>query len=278
MSARTANALAAGLAGRAKAGASHAGSSMAKSLLHALDPVSFAKDRLDWQPDEWQTRFLRSSSKRIILNCSRQSGKSTTTAVLAAHTGIYQPGSLTLLVSKSLRQSSELFAKVSGFLGRIDEVKLSTDNKLSCELSNGSRIISLPGDGDTIRGYSAVSLLIEDEAAFVDDALYMSVRPMLAVSGGRLILLSTPHGKQGHFHDAWHTDAETWQKESVTAYDCPRISKEFLEAERNTIGDWWFRQEFMCEFVDTMDQLFSTESIMNAISDDVQPLNLRVLS
>ncbi|HEY8099092.1 MAG TPA: hypothetical protein VIE65_23775, partial [Methylobacter sp.] len=91
------------------------------------------------------------------------------------------------------------------------------------------------------------------------------------------------HGKQGHFHDAWHTDddeksAEKWQKESISAYDCPRISKEFLETERNTIGEWWFRQEFLREFVDTMDQLFSTESIMSALTDDVQPLNLRVLS
>lgn len=175
---------------------------MARALLHGLDPVAFARDRLTFNPDAWQTRLLRSSSKRVILNCSRQSGKSTTTAVVACHTAIYKPGSLTLLVSKSLRQSSELFAKVSGFLSRIPEAKLTTNNKLSCELANGSRIISLPGDGDSIRGFSAVTLLIEDEAAFVEDALYMAVRPMLAVSGGRLILMSTPHGKRGHFYDA----------------------------------------------------------------------------
>jgi hypothetical protein len=251
---------------------------MARALLHGLDPVSFARDRLDFTPDAWQTRLLQSSARRVILNCSRQSGKSTTTAVVACHTAIYRPGSLTLLVSKSLRQSSELFAKVSGFLSRVPEAKLMTNNKLSCELANGSRIISLPGDGDSIRGFSAVTLLIEDEAAFVDDALYMAVRPMLAVSGGRLILMSTPHGKRGHFHDAWHSTDEEWQRERITAYDVLRITRDFLETERATIGEWWFRQEYMCEFVDSVDQLFSTDSIMNAITDDVQPLALRILS
>jgi hypothetical protein len=251
---------------------------MARALLHGLDPVAFARDRLEFTPDAWQTRLLRSSSKRVILNCSRQSGKSTTTAVVACHTAIYQPGSLTLLVSKSLRQSSELFAKVSGFLSRVTEAKLTTNNKLSCELANGSRIISLPGDGDSIRGFSAVTLLIEDEAAFVEDALYMAVRPMLAVSGGRLILMSTPHGKRGHFYDAWHSMEEEWQRERITAYDVPRITRQFLDAERATIGEWWFRQEYMTEFVDSVDQLFSTDSIMSAITDEVQPLALRVLS
>ena len=65
----------------------------------------------------------------------------------------------------------------------------------------GSRIISLPGDEKNIRGYSGVTLLVIYEAARVSDVLYRSVRPMLAVSKGRLVCLSTPFGKRGWFLD-----------------------------------------------------------------------------
>ena len=88
---------------------------LALDLAHALDPVAFVQDRLKFEPDPWQARLLRSRAPWILLNCCRQSGKSTTTAALALHTAIYDPG-LILLVSPSLRQSKELFAKVTGFL------------------------------------------------------------------------------------------------------------------------------------------------------------------
>ena len=54
---------------------------------------------------------------------------------------------------------------------------------------------------------------------------------MLAVSGGRLIALSTPFGKRGWFHAAWRS-AEDWDRVKVTAEQCPRISAEFLVEER----------------------------------------------
>ena len=50
---------------------------------HALDPVAFAEDRLGFLPDPWQARVLRSPASWILLNCCRQSGKSTTTALVA---------------------------------------------------------------------------------------------------------------------------------------------------------------------------------------------------
>src|SRR4029434_3443645 len=99
----------------------------------------------------------------------------------------------------------------------------TAESALRLELANGSRIISLPGDEGTIRGFSGVAMLIIDEAALVADSLYYSVRPMLAVSRGRLVALSTPFGKRGWFHDEWH-GAGAWQRLKVTAQDCPRIS------------------------------------------------------
>jgi len=235
------------------------------------DAVSFAADRLGWTPDKWQENLLRSKSDRLLLNCSRQSGKSTTAALLALHQAVHNPG-LILLVSPTLRQSRELFAKVSGFLRQLKpRQRLTEDNKLSFTLANGSRVVCLPGSADNIRGFSAPSLVIEDEAAFVDDALYVAVRPMLAVSGGRLILMSTPFGKRGHFYEAW-ISGENWKRIEITAKECPRISAEFLEREYTALGEWWFRQEYLCQFVETSDQVFRQKDIDAAFDADIAPL------
>src|SRR5438067_7594082 len=96
---------------------------LALDLAHALDPVAFVQDRLNFEPDPWQARLLRSRAPWILLNSCRQSGKSTTTAALALHIAIYDPG-LILLVSPSLRQSKELFAKVTGFLKDLEPAEV----------------------------------------------------------------------------------------------------------------------------------------------------------
>ena len=245
---------------------------LAADLRYALDPVAFARERLSFHPDQWQTEVLRSSGKRILLNCSRQAGKSTCTAIVGLHRALYWPGSLVLLVSPSLRQSRELFTKVTGFLRMIDpRPALDEDNTTSCTLANGSRVVSLPGTGETVRGYSAPDLIIEDEAAYVDDAVYLAIRPMLAVSAGTLILLSTPYGKRGHFHEAW-TGPEDWRRIEVPAERCPRITAQFLEDERRALGEVWFRQEYGCAFSETADQVLGFEDVQRAFTDEVQPL------
>ena len=237
----------------------------------ALDQVAFARELLD--PDDWQAHALRWPGKRLLLNCSRQAGKSTTASVLALHRALYNPDALVLLLSPSLRQSSELFRKVTDLLSRLDvKPRLVEDNRLSMRLANGSRVVSLPSSEATIRGFSGADLIVEDEASRVPDDLYRAVRPMLAVSGGRLILMSTPFGKRGHFFTEWTEGGDTWERIEVKAIECPRIDSAFLDEERASLGDWWFRQEYLCEFVDTVDQVFGYEYIMQAVTSDVTPL------
>jgi hypothetical protein len=125
-------------------------------------------------------------------------------AVIALHRALYHPGSLVLCLAPALRQSQELFAKIAGFyrdLGR--PVPPQGERKLSLELENDSRIITLPGSEKTIRGFSGAALLLVDEASRVDDDLYYAIRPMLAVSGGSLMMLTTPYGKRGVFFEEW---------------------------------------------------------------------------
>jgi hypothetical protein len=228
----------------------------------ALDRVAFA-EKLGIVPDGWQEDFLRSSADRVLLNCSRQSGKSTMSAVIALHRAVYHPGSLVLCLAPALRQSQELFGKIAGFyrdLGR--PVPPQGERKLSLELENGSRIITLPGSEKTIRGFSGASVLLVDEASRVDDELYFAIRPMLAVSGGALIMLSTPYGQRGIFYEEWtHGDSREWQRFRVSADRVPRISPEFLSEERRALGSRWFEQEYMCVFGELEGAVFSREAI-----------------
>ena len=222
---------------------------------------------VDFSPDRWQLEVLRSQSDRILLNCSRQTGKSTVSAALAVHAAS-SPHSLILLLSPSLRQSQELFKKTLKFHHEADLLSSRNESSLRLELANGSRIISLPGTESTVRGFSNVTLLVIDEAARVDDALYYSLRPMLAVSRGRLVALSTPFGSRGWWYDAWRS-SEPWERYEIQAEQCPRISKDFLREERNAMGEHWYGQEYECRFIDSQLQAFTTEDIENAFSEEV---------
>jgi hypothetical protein len=226
-------------------------------------------------PDSWQSDLLRSDARQMILLCSRQSGKSTVSAILGLHTALFKENSLVLLLSPSLRQSQELFKKLKDFFAAIECAalpKVSEESALRLEFNNGSRVIALPGSETTIRGYSAVSLLIIDEASIVEDSLFFAVKPMLAVSGGRIILLSTPRGKRGFFHDVWTSGGADWNRTCITARECPRISEQWLLKEKESMPSFWFKQEFECEFVETMDSVFSYDDIHAAIDPSVKPL------
>src|SRR5215203_5567847 len=76
-----------------------------------LSPLEVAH-RSGIDPDPWQRDVLASDAQQILLLCSRQSGKSTITSIMATHRAVTMPGSLVLLLAPALRQSQELFRKV----------------------------------------------------------------------------------------------------------------------------------------------------------------------
>jgi hypothetical protein len=225
-------------------------------------------------PDPWQADLLMKDYRRALLLCSRQAGKSLVSAALALKAALTEPGSLTLLLSPTLRQSGELYLKYLDLyrkLGRPVPTVRPRDNALKLELVNGSRIVALPGVEATVRSFSSVRLLVIDEAARVSDDLYYSIRPMLAVSGGALIAVSSAYAKQGFFFREW-TGSGPWHRVHITASQCPRISPEFLEEERQALGERWFLMEYFGVFGDAIDSVFREEDINAAFRDDVPPL------
>ncbi|MEO7651195.1 MAG: terminase family protein [Bryobacteraceae bacterium] len=203
---------------------------------------------------------------RGILNCTRQWGKSTVISIVAAHRALTKPGSLTLVLSPSLRQSGEFVLKAEECLEPL-KIKVRRDgvNKHSLLFPNGSRIVGLPGKEKTLRGFSNVSLLIVDEASRVPDEVYYAMRPTLANSNGDLWLMSTPLGQRGFFWKEWMTGKE-WKRIHVPATEWARFSADFLAEERSK-GERAFRQEYLCEFLDAENAVFPKDLIDDAWED-----------
>ncbi len=246
---------------------------MIHDLRYANFPIDFARERLGFTPDPWQAQVLASRARRVILNCCRQSGKSTTAALLALHRALFTAGALVLVISPSLRQSSELFRKVRDFL-RVLDPPVREATRLSVVFPHGGRIVALPGAEATVRGFSAAQLIIEDEAARVGEELHRAMRPMLATTNGQLILMSTPRGSRGHFYHAWGCEPH-WEKIEIHAGQCPRITATYLESERRSLAENWFRQEFEGLFIPREDQLFSLELIQKAIRPELEAMSFR---
>jgi len=246
---------------------------MGDDLLAALDPVQLA-ERAGLRPDPWQLAALRSRAARSLWNVCRQGGKSCVAGVLACHQALYVPGSLTLLISPSERQSKELMAKVLQVYGATGQaVPADAESKLTLELSSGSRIIALPGSERTTRGFSAPSLVVIDEASRVDDELYYALTPMLATDpAARLLAISTPNAVFGWWYAAWTAGGALWERTRVTAHQCARISAAFLASERASMPAAVFAREYECVFSQITDAAFLAADVMAMLSDEVVPL------
>jgi hypothetical protein len=250
-------------------------------------------------PDAWQRGLLHSQAPYSLLCCSRQAGKTTLLASVAAKAALLEDPALVLVVTPSERQSGEVVQRVKDLYEALSRPrrlaapvvpwydKMTADagkdqqwvrlpekvreSALQLHLSNGSRVIGLPAVERTVRVYSGVSLLVIDEAARVPDDLYRTMRPMLATSKGRLLAASTPFGKRGWFWEEW-TGGGAWGRTEIKASQCPRIPPEFLAAERLALGERWYAQEYDTSFEEAVGAVFTQEAISRAVSGAVAPL------
>ncbi len=203
--------------------------------------------RLGLELDEQQRRILEPGIRRGILNCCRKWGKSTMIALKAAHFAVERPGTTVLVVAPSARQSEELLAIAGGMLYELEIPAQRAKERV--KLANGSRMVALPNQPRTIRGFSP-ELLVVDEAAYLPEEIWDAVFPMLnaAEGGGWLWLMSTPAQPTGFFHQIWTSKMTEWTRVKVTAEECPRISPEMVEEARRTFTPDRFAREYLGEF------------------------------
>ena len=236
------------------------------------DPIAWAERIAGLTLDPWQRDVLLSASPRLLLNATRQSGKSTVAALKAAWTVLQ--GGLAVVVSPSLRQSGFLFRKLARHLVA-SEAAFRRETMTEVELVSGGLAVSLPGDRPAmLRGLSlrhdGPAVLIVDEASRVRDELWATISPMLAAApAAQQILLSTPAGASGEFHRAW-SSGEDWERVQITADQCPRISAEHLAAERIRLGDALYRQEYFGAFVSAPGSVFDAEVLAHMFGDDTE--------
>ncbi len=226
----------------------------------------------DWSWDPWQRKVLAHGGN-ITIRAGRQSGKSEVISEKAVRFALDHPGTVTMIVAASQRQSGLLFEKTRGRLDGMGGDIYAGDTKPTLTrivLSNGSRIYCLPvgRTAYSIRGYT-IDLLIADEAAYIPETVWLAITPMMAVSKktkgfGWIITISTPFGKGGYFYDSF-TDPDFLQVH-VSSEDCRRIDKGFLLKEKRRLSKMQYRQEYLAEFTEEWHQFFPTELIKSCMT------------
>jgi len=240
------------------------------------DAVSFARRCLGFTPHAGQAELLGTEERYVLLNCHRQWGKTTVTAVRAVHLAAMAPKQQIVIVSPTMRQSQVLAGRCREFSGRMGlAVRSDGTNAGSLVFPNGSVILPLPAHPDRVRGFTA-NLLILDEAARVPDEVYAAATPMLAATQGDLWLLSTPHGRAGFFYEEWTAkDAgqDRWFRLEGKAEGGQRVTEEFLARERRRKTAEQFAEEYACDFVTAGRNVFPEEWLERSFSRDVPPFD-----
>lgn len=248
--------------------------SVALNLERFAKPILFAQG-CGIDPDPWQRKVLESKAQNLIMLSSRQSGKSCCAALVALHTCLYNPRTTVVIASASQRQAKLLLRKhILVYYRRLKDppVDLKSATQENCIFDNDSEVYSLPADPDTIRGVPSVHIAIIDEAARTKDVLFNAITPMLAATNGRMIALTTPAGKRGWLFREFNSTDHGWEKHVATYVDCPRYSTEFIERERQRMGDTVFAQEYMSSFNENVYAVYTYDEIHRAVRSDYEPL------
>jgi len=216
-------------------------------IAYRLDPALWVRDALGMEPAPWQEQFLRAPrGVSLVALTARQVGKTTTAAWAIAHHMIFYPKGLSVVTCPAQRQSAEAVRRVRDIVLAADQ-RLRTDNTYGLELENGSRVLALPGDDDSIRGLTVDGWIIIDEAARVSRQLVAAVRPMRARQPeARLAMMSTAWSRTDPFWTAWSSENGGWSKLKVTVDmpDCP-LPASHVAQERANLSEQEFKREYL---------------------------------
>jgi len=232
--------------------------------------------------DKWQQDVMNAKGN-LAIRSGRQTGKSTIIAKLVSDYAIKHSKKVVMVIASTERQAYLLFEKIFDFVltnyKKFLKKGRQYQTKTKLELSNNTKIYCLPTglDARGIRGYT-VDLLIADEAAFIPRQVYNALTPSISTrikQGARIILLSTPFGRDNYFYDCF--DNDTFTKFHVSSEECPRQDKDFLAAEKKRMSKISYSQEYRGEFADSQMQWFKdklireTQTLTRATIPDIIP-------
>jgi len=233
---------------------------------------------MELQLDRWQKEVLATKGNMCI--CSpRQMGKSTIISKDAGDFAMNNPKKSIMIIASVERQALLLFEKVLSYIYSENKkiIKKGKDRptKHELKLTNGSKIRCLPTgeSGYGIRGYT-IDRLYADEAAFIKEAVWAAVTPMLSTTGGDIILLSTPFGIDNYFYRMFHNDNFTSihvdPEEVIRGRKDPQKTSliEFRRDEKERMTKLQYQQEHMGLFVGGIQRFIYDELIDEACTID----------
>ncbi|MHC1586298.1 MAG: terminase large subunit domain-containing protein [Candidatus Hecatellaceae archaeon] len=254
-----------------------------RALVKARDnPVFFARWLLDLKPTSYQERFLSDPSRRVVLRWCRQSGKTLSLAVKALWFALFHPGVTVLLIAPSLRQSLHLKGKVDWLLARLPEdaqwLMVERNLRDSVRLWGGSRLLALPANPETLRGYTA-HMVVVDEAEFFrepEKLFYGVLYPMLTATDGYLLVASTPWSSQGFFHQlcqpgsGFSQHLVTWREAVAEGV----ASQDFIEEAKRRLPPEIFQREYECRFAEDASVFLPGSLLTRCVDPELKLLGL----
>lgn len=254
----------------------------------AADPAYFmrnycviqdvAQGKIKFNLYPYQEKVLNAfmTHKYNIVLKSRQLGISTLCAGYALWLMLFNTDKYVLVVATDRETSRQMITKVkimNQFLPewlRFDGKDMEENNKLSLRFPNGSQISAISSDPNAARG-RAVSLLILDEAAFIEDAdlLWTSAYPTLSKSGGSAIVLSSPNGVGGFFYNLWkYADPNLGEEYNLFNriflpwHVHPERDDKWLMEQEKALGRRKALQEVHAQFLGSGDTLIDIDKII----------------
>jgi len=226
---------------------------------------------------DYQKEFLLDESTYRIVNKARQLGFSWIIAAEAVFEVLTIPNHTILIVSTGESSAKRVLAYCYKlFRGVKFAVEFSKETQEEIGLPNGSRIISLPNNPNTVRGFNAGRVYIDESAHFLKDReIFQAIQPSIS-RGGRMTLSSTPKGRANIFYEKW-TDDDEYSHHEVPYTACPdaRYQKQ-VKKMRKTMYEMDFKQEYCCKFMSDEMAMFPRailtpcvdETLTNAYTSD----------
>jgi hypothetical protein len=200
----------------------------------------------------------------IILK-SRQTGISTLTAGFSLWKMLFNQDFNVLVIATKQEVAKNLVTKVrvmNQYLPSWLKQETVEDNKLSLRYANGSQIKATSAAGDAGRS-EALSLLVFDEAAFIDkiEEIWISAQSTLS-TGGNAIILSTPNGVGNFFHKTWvgaEEDTNGFNAIRLHWSVHPERDQSWRDEQETLLGVKGAAQECDCDFVSSGDSVIDPQ-------------------